>query len=113
VNAREIEPEISEDYYTEVLNDVYGTVEICGQTFYSGRALRELDPTAFRCGKANYEDGLDRKWECGGCGEEYEYEDAAQECCTVECDFCGERFEDQAAADEHKPHCPDNESEAL
>jgi hypothetical protein len=84
MKAREIEQEISEEDYIQVLNDTYGTVEICGQTFDSGYALKELDPTAFRCGKVDYEDTLERKWECTECGEEYTDEDEAEECCKPE-----------------------------
>ena len=36
--------------FEELLGEVYGTVEICGYTFDAGRALRELDPIAFREG---------------------------------------------------------------
>ena len=36
--------------FEEMLGEVYGTVEICGYTFDAGRALKELDPIAFREG---------------------------------------------------------------
>lgn len=55
--AREIEEEEesvtiteweAERQYEELLGEIYDTVEICGHTFDAGRALKELDPIAFR-----------------------------------------------------------------
>ena len=36
--------------YEDMLDECYGTVEIAGFTFDTARALRELDPIAYRCG---------------------------------------------------------------
>ena len=41
--------------YEEYLTEIYGTVSVCGMEYDAGRALRELDPTAFRCGMSEYE----------------------------------------------------------
>lgn len=49
------EVEISDDAWEERLDEMYGDVTVCGMTHSSGRALRELDPTAFRCGKSDEE----------------------------------------------------------
>jgi len=46
---------IDEDDFEEELNEVYGDVEICGSSFAAGTTLREVDPTAFRCGCADQE----------------------------------------------------------
>ncbi len=59
VDAYEIET--SEDEYNDMLDDVYGEVSICGMTYQSSRALKELDPTAYDCGKADWEDSLDKE----------------------------------------------------
>ena len=75
-----LEVELTDDEYEEKLNDIYGVVQICGQTFESGRALRELDPTAFRCGLS---DEL-IQYECLSCGNRYEDEDEADRCCPIE-----------------------------
>lgn len=80
MNAREIE--LSDQDYEAVLNDIYGDVEICGLKYSAGRALRELDPVAFRCGKADYESTLG--YECGECGKRFEAENDAEECCKEE-----------------------------
>ena len=81
MNAKLVETEITEDNYEEELNEIYGQVYICGFRFYAGTALRELDPVAFDCGHADYISELPEKWECSECGEQYEDEEAAKECC--------------------------------
>lgn len=42
--------------YEDYLDECFGTVEICGITFSSSRALKELDPIAFDCGMAYWLD---------------------------------------------------------
>ena len=39
-----------EQMYNEFLDDCYPTVNVCGYDFNPSRALKELDPTAYRCG---------------------------------------------------------------
>jgi hypothetical protein len=39
-----------ERMYCEMLDDVYGTVSICGLEYCASDALKATDPTAFRCG---------------------------------------------------------------
>lgn len=77
---RETRETYTEDDYRDMLNENYGDVEICGMTFSSGDALEELDPTAFRCGFADYQEE-EEVYICPICGEEYEYEDDALYCC--------------------------------
>jgi hypothetical protein len=74
------EVELTEQEYEDMLDEIYGEVQICGMTFNSGRALRELDPTAFRCGMADEP----QKWKCLGCDRIYEDEDEAAECCPLD-----------------------------
>ncbi len=81
MNAKEIEFEMSDDDYRDMLDELYGDVEICGMKFNSGYALKELDPTAFRCGKSDYESEQPSKWECGECGDEHDDEHDAEDCC--------------------------------
>lgn len=47
------------------------SVQIAGMTFQTSRALKELDPTAFRCGEVDYIDSLSLV-EIGG--DYYEFE---------------------------------------
>ena len=85
MNAKPVERELTEDEYEDVLNEIYGTVEVCGMTFDSGAILRELDPTAFRCGQVDYEDSLEpEEWACGVCGTTFDDEDEADDCCSEE-----------------------------
>jgi hypothetical protein len=82
MKAREVEYEMTEQEYEDMLDDTFGEVEICGYTFSSGRALKELDPTAFRCGKSDYESTQESKWLCSECDESYTDEEEAEECCN-------------------------------
>lgn len=72
-----------EDSFEEMLNDLYGTVEICGCTFNSGYALKELDPIAFRCGLADMQEYED-VYICPICEEEFCDEEDALYCCQDE-----------------------------
>lgn len=46
-----------EEHITEMLNDVYGELEVAGSVFDAGRVLAELDPIAFRCVVLDHMDG--------------------------------------------------------
>lgn len=43
--------------YRDMLDEVYGEINI-GVTFQPSAVLEEMDPTAFRCGFADYMDSL-------------------------------------------------------
>ena len=45
---------IDHDQYDEMLDDCYPEVEYAGFTCEPSRALKELDPVAYRCGYADY-----------------------------------------------------------
>ena len=47
--------DISEAFYEEMLDDIYGDVEVCGLTYSAGRALKACDPIAFRVGLGDFE----------------------------------------------------------
>jgi hypothetical protein len=50
----------TDDAYEEMLDEIYGdrngTINICGMQYSPGRALKEIDPVAFRIGKSEYFD---------------------------------------------------------
>ena len=46
------------DEYEEYLDENLPSIDIEGSEFSAGRILRELDPTAFRTGMANYFDAI-------------------------------------------------------
>lgn len=43
--------------YDEMLDDCYGYVNVCEYQYNTSRALRELDPIAYRCGFLDWLDG--------------------------------------------------------
>ena len=49
------------DLYVDFLDEVYGTVQICGGTYSASHALRMTDPMAFRAGLSDYIDILIRE----------------------------------------------------
>lgn len=66
---------MDEDEFEEHLDDIYGEIEVCGYTYPAGRALKELDPIAFRCGLSE----MPARYVCECCGEEFEDPDEAVE----------------------------------
>lgn len=57
------EVSISDSEYEEILNELYGDVQVCGQSFGSGALLVDADPTSFHCMKGDYEDGIQTELE--------------------------------------------------
>lgn len=53
------EYEVSEDAFDEFLDDVEESVIIAGITFYPSDILKNCDPVAYRCSKADYESSYD------------------------------------------------------
>ncbi len=47
----------AEEQYQDVLDEIYEPVNVCGYDYDAGRALRQLDPIAFRTGMLDYFDG--------------------------------------------------------
>lgn len=70
-----------EERYDDMLDELYGDVEIAGLTYSTSRALKEIDPTAYRVGFADWEDDnvceecgaeTNGEWLCDDCAEETE-----------------------------------------
>jgi len=79
-----IEKFYTDDEFETILNDLHGTIEVCGMTFDSGRALKELDPTAFNCGNNDYFDSNPR-YECSEHGGEFDSVDSeCEDCLQIE-----------------------------
>lgn len=72
-----IEIEMSDDDLEKELNDLYGSVDVCGMTMNAGYVLREMDPIAFRCAKLD----KDSQYMCSECDTVYDSEEMAEECC--------------------------------
>jgi hypothetical protein len=49
-----------ERQYNEMLDEVHGEAKIAGYEYQTSRALKQIDPTAYRCGFADWLDA-----ECG------------------------------------------------
>jgi hypothetical protein len=57
VNMAEVT--ISDKEYMDVLDEIYGTVSICGISYCAGYALFNIDPIAFGVAKSDYEASLE------------------------------------------------------
>jgi len=55
----EIDPDEFEEQYCEML-DSEGPVKVAGLTFDASAIIREMDPTAYRCGLNDYVDSIDK-----------------------------------------------------
>lgn len=69
-----MEREPTEEEVEEDLNEIYGDVSICGLEYPAGRALKEIDPIAFRCAVSEAEMKDEECDACDGTGEEQEEE---------------------------------------
>lgn len=58
--AYAIAERMDDSAYVDMLDEVYGEVEIAGISYSTSMALKDLDPTAFRCGRNDYYDDLAR-----------------------------------------------------
>lgn len=45
---------MDDSYYADMLDELYSTVSICGYEYSASHALKEIDPTAYRCGMIDY-----------------------------------------------------------
>ena len=85
MNAKVIEFDIdtteAEEEYDGAL-DGCGTVSAGGMEFYPSDILKNCDPIAYRCGMIDHFDGRE-SYECGECGEVFDDDDEAEECCEV------------------------------
>lgn len=44
----------TDEDYANMLDEVYGQIEICGYKYYAAYALESVDPIAYRCGYGDY-----------------------------------------------------------
>ena len=57
------EVSLSDSEYVDYLNEIYGSVEVCGHTFEQGDLLKDADPVAFDSGKSDYESEIQSELE--------------------------------------------------
>lgn len=58
VDAENAVENYADEHYDEWLDEIYGDVEICGLTYSSSYALKEIDPIAYRVGVSDFADSL-------------------------------------------------------
>lgn len=69
----------AEEYVTEMIDELYGAVEVAGLTFDPSQILRQCDPIAWRCILADEIEEV----------EDDEEDDESDECVS-ECPLCGD-----------------------
>ncbi|AXF53038.1 MAG: hypothetical protein [Caudoviricetes sp.] len=99
------EVSVSDSEYVDYLDEIYGDVVVCGQTFGSGGLLQDADPVAFRCGKGEYEQQLDSELE-----EQLNREDS-DDIEFIDGDEDDEDYDYGYAAFEAGEECDENESD--
>jgi len=72
-----------DDDYRQMLDDCFDEANICGHNYTPSHALETIDPIAYRCGFADYQEYED-VYICPICGAEEEEEDDATYCCQEE-----------------------------
>jgi hypothetical protein len=76
---------VSEEEFDDYLDDTYGDVLVAGILYPTSQVLKEVDPTAYNCEKASYEDSLvGEVYICENCGTEYDNYEDAENCCYEE-----------------------------
>lgn len=55
------EVSMTDSEFQEYLDEIYGTVFVCGQEFGQGNLFVDADPVAFRCRKGEHETYLDQE----------------------------------------------------
>lgn len=56
--AQYIIDNMDDSFYDDMLNDCYGTINICGIEYDASIALYRTDEVAYNCGKNDYYDSL-------------------------------------------------------
>lgn len=88
MNAIRVELDIDRlddaDRYNEMLNEIYGDVEIAGIPYATSYALKRVDETAYNCGFNDWANNEEPLWCCEECGREFQDEESAEDCCKEE-----------------------------
>lgn len=102
----------TEDDYDEMLDDCYGDVQITGLSYSTSYALKNLDPIAYRCGFADYQE-YETVYVCPICEEEHEKVDDARWCCQdmPSCPICNAEYETEEEAEQCEKDCAEEMNE--
>ena len=104
-----LNPLDTEVLYADMLDECYGECEIAGMKFTTSRALKELDPTAFRCGEADYIDSLSLV-EINGDYYERDAVEAERDSLVTDLESAIEAVEEDLASEEE---CEEPDSEEI
>jgi len=82
MNPYEIERDIDDDEFEEIMDEINEEVNILGIDYGVGYLLRQIDPIWFNCAKLEYEADLSTQWGCSECDSIYDYFEDAEDCCS-------------------------------
>ena len=51
----ELELKLTEDAYDELLDEIYGDIDVCGVDMPASQVLNEVDPIRYNVGKSDYD----------------------------------------------------------
>lgn len=55
-NYKKITEQEAEELYSNMLDEVYGTINICGYNYIASHGLKEIDPIAYQTGMNDWLD---------------------------------------------------------
>ncbi len=50
----ELESKLTEDAYDELLDEIYGDIDVCGVDVSASQVLYDVDPTRYNVGRSDY-----------------------------------------------------------
>lgn len=81
MDAKQIVPD--EDRFDEYLNGEYGYIEVSWQKFWAADIFKELNNRQYERELQEWQKE-NTTYECGECGDAFDNEDSAEECCQEE-----------------------------
>lgn len=79
IGANKCKAQFDENWYEEQLNEIYGTVKICGVEFDAGHAYHELDPLTFDLGLSEEISNMEEDGEIIEIKDQYYWVDQLEE----------------------------------
>ena len=93
---RELTEDLLTEMYDEMLDECCGPVKIGTLEYSAAHTLKEVDPTAYRCGMVDYEDSLSQDgFTCDDCDAVFIDADGIPDVC----DDCQEARDEQEEAE--------------
>lgn len=79
------------DAYNEMLDDCGAPFRVGSMTYPASSTLEEVDPTAYRCGFADWTDSLT----CGDCGRKFSADVSMEDEYAPQCEDCATEEESE------------------